>query len=676
MAAKRKPRPQEVPSPPIAVRHTGLSVLVASIATVFMLALTVPWVPVRGATIGYFDYSWMLVLHDAIATGRQFGRDLIIPYGPLGFIATNIYDPRTYLLLIIIRVLMSLIVMRVLWEAAAKLFANPLAALPWLMGIIVLMGPGMSASQTAGNNFDPRMLGGAEDHFFSICALLALLAYFAVHQRAVTGGTVAMIVVLAAASLTKVNFLMQDIVVVGAISLDQLFKPPPVRRRWLVPVVYVGCLALFYVSARQSPASLRQFGWGWAAVTFGHMDAVGLPGPGIDLIAYLMIAVLLVCLIGYVEWKKRGRGGLLPVAAAAALFALLYKHSFLRQDFAHATIAPMAAFAAAIFYAPIAWKTSSGKLFQGVCLTIVTLAGVVVWSSLAALTGESLPELGWVALVRTGDALEAVADDLTSPARLHAEWESQRAALRRDNPLPLAKIAGPTDVYPHRQDILLAYSFPYDPRPAYSSLFATAPALAELNAQHLVGPAAPQTILFDIEPVDHQFPALADGWSWPELLTRYELADKTGALLVLRRRASPGKYRLVPSAKLAGAFGQSVAIPNAAAGPIWARIYLHRRGIGRMISTLYKPPLVQMDVQTRDGAVAEYRLLPELAEQGFLLSPVVSDQPGFAALMSNRQAELTPAQVKQITISVVDGSQELNYDSAFTVELDRLEIYK
>ena len=72
-------------------------------ARLFMLSFTVPFQAAFDAPTGAFDYSWMLLLHDAVATGRQFGTRIILPQGPLGFIGTDVYDPRTYWILIAAR---------------------------------------------------------------------------------------------------------------------------------------------------------------------------------------------------------------------------------------------------------------------------------------------------------------------------------------------------------------------------------------------------------------------------------------------------------------------------------------------------------------------------------------------------------------------------------------------
>src|SRR4051812_2958743 len=77
--------------------------VVGSVGALFILAFTVPWQPAEEAPIGAFDFSWMLVLHDAIANARQFGKQIILPQGPLGFLGNDVYDPRTHAVLMLVR---------------------------------------------------------------------------------------------------------------------------------------------------------------------------------------------------------------------------------------------------------------------------------------------------------------------------------------------------------------------------------------------------------------------------------------------------------------------------------------------------------------------------------------------------------------------------------------------
>src|SRR5688500_10405342 len=47
------------------------------ITAAFAAVYTVPWRPAAQGPIGAFDFSWMQLLHEAVATGRQFGREII-----------------------------------------------------------------------------------------------------------------------------------------------------------------------------------------------------------------------------------------------------------------------------------------------------------------------------------------------------------------------------------------------------------------------------------------------------------------------------------------------------------------------------------------------------------------------------------------------------------------------
>src|SRR5438105_1953225 len=77
------------------------------------------------------------------------------------------------------------------------------------------------------------------------------------------------------------------------------------------------------------------------------------------------------------------------------------------------------------------------------------------------------------ALSQCGQNIVAARRDVTDPSRLHREWETARAQVRAENPLPIDKITGSVDVYPHRQNVVLAYDLNYRPRPVISSPVAT-----------------------------------------------------------------------------------------------------------------------------------------------------------------------------------------------------------
>ena len=270
-------------------------------------------------------------------------------------------------------------------------------------------------------------------------------------------------------------------------------------------------------------------------------------------------------------------------------------------------------------------------------------------------------------------------EPIRSAARLLAgtqdqmeRYEAELDHIRQRQPLP--EFSGTVDGYPAEAHAILAHHRAYDPRPVIESYAAYTPELAELNAAHLRGDHAPDTILFDVRPFDGRFPSLTDGLSWPELLTRYDVKDTAGRLLFLQKATSPRAFTLAPIAQTEIALAEIVAIPPLSEGPIWARIDVHATWFGALWSALYKPSPLLFNVQTSSGEVFETYLVPALARAGFLLSPVIADRTAFARLASSRwQNDLINAEVRAIQIVPTDGRIPEYVRTGVTLSLYRLE---
>ena len=156
---------------------------------------------------------------------------------------------------------------------------------------------------------------------------------------------------------------------------------------------------------------------------------------------------------------------------------------------------------------------------------------------------------------------------LGNPEHLRDIYAENLAEVRGKFPMP--PVEGTVDVYPWKIAGLFSRNMQYDPRPVIQSYSAYTPELAELNAGHLRSDHAPENILFDIDPMDAKFPSLEDGLSWPELLTRYDISDTTGAFLLLKRAATPRQHRLTPLDEATIHFGQTFALPAMTNAPLW-----------------------------------------------------------------------------------------------------------
>ena len=190
------------------------------------------------------------------------------------------------------------------------------------------------------------------------------------------------------------------------------------------------------------------------------------------------------------------------------------------------------------------------------------------------------------------------------------------------------------------------------------SYSAWTPELAEMNAAFLRGEHAPENILFSIYPIDGRFPAGDDGLSWPDLLTRYDVVSTTtNGFLLLKRSAAPRSFQKILLQDSVIAFDSPAPVPSAHDGPIWAEIQINQSTFGKILSALYKPPQVSLQVATADGRVWTYRLIPGIARAGFLVSPFIGDTRSFARLAAPNHADaLDGLQVTSLAVFVGDNA--------------------
>lgn len=237
----------------------------------------------------------------------------------------------------------------------------------------------------------------------------------------------------------------------------------------------------------------------------------------------------------------------------------------------------------------------------------------------------------------------------------------------------LPAVAGPADIYPFDQAVLLANGAAWQPRPVFQSYSAYTESLALRNRQHLLGPAAPEHVFFRIETTDGRLPALDDGASWPALWSRYEAIGSGGRFLHWRQRPSPERLPdLEPVHRLSARLGAPVDLPHTDGdGWMWAQIDVRPTLAGRIAAALYKPPALQLDLLLADGSRREFRFLADSSRAGFLLSPVVMTTEDFAALGSDQ-----PPPSRRVVRSIVISSRDASFawQDAFELQLSRWTI--
>ena len=590
---------------------TVFTVAVISLLSILLLD------PFNGAMPGIaLDLSWPYTLADATARQIPFGRDMVFTFGPLSSIYSRAYLPEQRLAIVAFKAVLVLTFCSATVAISRRRVRWMALALPVILANLLLSDP-----------------------FFLVAPwlLVALAAYSMQNRFWYITSLLVLSAVLGPLLLVKGSFAVPLIISIGAAVLV-------VSRRNGAEAVALPCAALasiigMWIMTGQKLFDLPLYIRRSAYVASGYTNGMSVFGDSSEIWAYLTGAVVLIASLVVPR-----RAPLMPLLTAIVILFVAFKAGFVRHD-GHSNIAggTLALLGLLLFL-------SQGTLAAGVGLC-ASLAG---WIVIAANYWPIDPASNWSRMVvALNDNIAAIRAAEVDPGAFRRSFEAARAKIADSAALPPTK--GIVDLYPTAQAVLLASNREYYPRPVMQSYSAYTPELAFLNAEHLDGAHAPQTVFFSIDPIDTRYPAMEDGLSWPALLGRYRFRSYAHVYAVLDRvpTASAGT---IDSPTVSGTprFGDIVTVPQDASF-IWSKMQFHPTLLGRLISALFKLPLINMDVTTEDGQTKTFRVVPGMASAGFLLSPEVSTAHDFVALRSTATDALAKQRVTTIKLHVNDS---------------------
>ena len=641
-------------------------VILALLFLAYAVLMTVAWIP-RGFAYN-LDDSFMVGLNKAFAENIQFGKDFVYTYGPYGFVQNAVYVPETYGVLMLCRAFIGLVVGVGLLKIAVHCWQNNSRAALWLLPFLC---------------FFPNS-GFSTDSFYILVVTLPLLVYFYVDSGKLTPSLGLLIVGTAFSSLIKQTSLTLGFAFVLLMGADQILR----RRRFpTVLVLYLFSVIAFWLLAGQSLSHVGAYLANGSQIVKGFPEAMGRPGPLIEIIVYVISALFFVALSAVATWRYKATFDLLPILGLLLICFLTFKASFVRHD-SHALQAAMTTIPAACLYSALLWPEMSrlscrfkaGKTKVPLLLvawTLLLINAQVIFNSYPNIFNIGSPKRPYpyyytTAIRKVGTTLQEALSVLSRRADLQAIYEASVEQIRADNPLPPIDSAA-VDLYPNNTAVLFAYGLPYRPRPTTQSFTAYTGALAQLNAAHLRDGNAPETILFDPSVDDDRLPGSDDGLSWPELLTLYDIADVTGEYLVLERSERPRQYAFAPVQETAIEMGEWISLPDEKQlTAVWMKLNTRPNILGELASALFKLPPLYMEVDLADGSLERYRVLADVANTGQLLSPLLGDRGNFAYMASPLwRNTLKYSAVKRFRL-VAPGWTSLTYPRSFNLQLSNL----
>ncbi|MGI3903486.1 MAG: hypothetical protein ACRYGP_19520 [Janthinobacterium lividum] len=602
----------------MSVRAMVSSLLLCAAVLIFVFHPFTPELPRAG-----IDPSWVAVMGEAADRPARWGIDTLFTYGPASPLVTGYYNAAFF-------------------TRTVPLLFGFAALFAWCAALLI--AGGSSLAMAAGTVAVGVMVSAARNSpdvmFLSLPFLVFLVALRAPEQRGATEAACCGAFAMGLTAMVKMSFPLAALPLFIFADVIVVWRQQRVPR--FVPLFALGIVAgtLLY---GQHLSDLPAYAIGQGEVVAGYAAAMAIDGPDWDLAAFLVAAA---ALLASVVIARRGRDRWTVSLGLAMAILFLFKAGFIRHDL-HSMIAwsGLALLGTVLAWSHLPRRTALAVLTAVGFVVLVYEPIVTVRQSVRVGRGEALADLyrDWFvdtprrAIAATASALR---DPYGFPAKLDAAKAAAWASIAAASPLP--PLPGTVDILPSAQTRVMAAGLAYRGRPSFQEYSTYSAGLAEANRRFIDNPDAPRWILFGPESplgfmsIDQRYPSLSEGPLWPDLLRLYRPDRRIGDLVALARRPVPASVQFGPPRSLAVGFGTFSTIDVET--PLWATLDLRLNLAGRVLSALFRPPLLTLAVKLDDGSERRFRLVPALAASGFLLSPLVDNASDYEDLAADRLA--------------------------------------
>jgi hypothetical protein len=577
-----------------------------TLAVVFAIAalMFIPFIPAMPAS--NLDSSWELAMNQAVAAHLVFGRDVIFTFGPYASVFTTLYHPSTDITMILassVIVISYCVALLYIIRPSTLWVLAPVAAflVVYLQREAFLMTLPLAILFSA-----PEIVWSRKDKLSPLVRTL----------RASAG--LVMVSALAILPLIKGTYGL-NVLALGPIVAAVVWRKNRTAALFLV-ALFPMFMAVFWKASGQPVSALPQYFMAQQAIVSGYSSAMSLTGDRTEVWLFAIAAfATLAAGSCWAAQQRRALNLLLLFGVGLSLF-IAFKEGFVRHD-GHAAVAGAAALLIGALLA--------SRLPFTLGFPIAALS-TAVWIAVVSQYPDLISPRGMLANIGE-NWRHAVAGVATRVDGHDFRADYQEALQKIRNEAAFKPLAGPSDIYPFDQAFLIASGFDWDPRPIFQSYSAYTPAL--LHQNRLTGSRAPEHILFKVWPTDYRLASLDDSSSWPILLTSYQFERFDNGFAVLTKQPSSSAPTFKRVAEIAADFDRAIELPQDV-DLLWAKIDLVPSLKGRAEEFLYKLSPITIRLKFTSGETREFRYIPGIGAEGFLLSPWVGDTFGFVSLMS------------------------------------------
>ncbi|MBB3048506.1 hypothetical protein FHR99_002780 [Litorivivens lipolytica] len=609
-----------------AVRYLGWALLLSLLALA-CLAMYLPAAP--SMPIDDVDPAWIMGMAYALANNLVIGRELIFTFGPFAGVYTKAYQPEIFHFSLIAASILALglfLLLAYLKQGVRYYWILLVALVP--IGLNYMGDPVFLMYPYLLGLFLNRALEAEREELHISLNWLNKVAF------------VLMLLPLGLLPLIKGSFLVGCL---GSVVLCLGYSAWHRNRFFLITLSVVPLLALItgWMLSGHSVADLPNYFSAMSPIISGYAQAMSDPGNEAPLLLYVIACIVLGWQFLFRSETPASACWFLALNAGMFLF-LAFKAGFVRYD-SHALIAALSLL--------IAVLSMRFVRVEGASAGLIVLA-LLAWMSIDRQHRET----------STNDFYQHLKDAFKSTSKVIRDYDELDAQWRQDYHAALDKIVegcgldsdlqGRVDIYPWRISCAIAADLNWSGRPILQSYSVYTEELLVLNRNHLRSSRAPDTLLFDVAPIDGRYPSLDESLSWPVFVQHFKVTESLDQFLKLERRDTKRELTRERLRRSEARLGKVVVLPENR-GNLWAEFKLKSTFLGRLWALFIKPPELMMTVMQTSGEQEVYRLVPEIAKAGFLLSPTLEDREQFADWLQRGEADTG---VAQITIEAQYGA--------------------
>ncbi len=349
----------------------------------------------------------------------------------------------------------------------------------------------------------------------------------------------------------------------------------------------------------------------------------------------------------------------------------------MRQTIDHQVIAPSVFGFAALALVPFFIKEKSKKLKALALISVVSMLFLAIPANLPL---KGIPPLLFYPAMLFSNAYDTAVRlpqfvlVLLGKSSVEADYQKRMAAIKASNHLP--PLDGTVDLLPAELNVLVANNYNYQPRPVIQSYLAYRKSLIKTNENFWqTKKAADFVVLQKMEDTYGYYPALHDGPSWLELLSRYEPYWCEHTALIVKKRVQPLAIKLKPIKTIVAKIGEPVTIEGTGNGKIiFAKINAKITPLGSLQKLFFRIYPTNITVKLVNGGSKSYLAPTENLRAGFILSPFISTPEEIKELYSSSKTALNGNTVVELKLSERENDLPWHILSEpYTIELFSLE---